>query len=82
MVDERRQQLRLEGSIPGQLTSATIATSTVYGEQSLQWRSQIERAGRCTFFSQRVYIVLTATRGLDLPRFGGRVAGLGSGYLI
>jgi hypothetical protein len=33
-------------------------------------------------FSQRVYIVLTATRGLDLPRFGGRVAGLGSGYLI
>ena len=50
MVDERRQQLRLEGSIPGQLTSATIATSTVYGEQSLQWRSQIERAGRCNFF--------------------------------
>ena len=81
MVDERRQQLRLEGSIPGQLTSATIATSTVYGEQSLQWRSQIERAGRCNF-SQRVYIVLTATRRLDLPRFGGRVAGLGSGYLI
>ena len=39
--------------------------AAVNGEQSFQWRSQIERAGRCNF-SQRVYIVLTAIRGLDL----------------